>query len=132
MKHSSINPGHEALSPSSGSGPDDRIEGPPLERFARLSARLADPFADRARLLAAYGFDEASWRGLQVQWETEIGARLLVGDGVLATAYSEAFTRESAHLREARSSATTSTMAAPPTPPENVDMTMASGCTPAA
>jgi len=39
-----------------------------VERFAQLSAQLADPFADRAGILCAAGLDAERWRNVQEGW----------------------------------------------------------------
>lgn len=69
-----------------------------VEVYATLSARLADPGADRAALLAEHGLDEASWEALDDAWQARIeeadeddGEE--VGVPPLVAAFAETFAR---------------------------------------
>jgi hypothetical protein len=44
-----------------------------VERFARLSALLADPFDDRAAVLGDVGLDAQGWQDLEQRWAAILG-----------------------------------------------------------
>lgn len=69
-----------------------------VEVYAALAARLADPGADRAALLAEHGLDEAGWEALDDAWQARIeeadeddGEE--VGVPPLVAAFAETFAR---------------------------------------
>ncbi len=55
-----------------------------VERFAELSARLADPFADRATILCDAGLDAQSWGDIESRWQTRLGAASEEQDALVA------------------------------------------------
>jgi hypothetical protein len=93
-----------------------------VEEYARAVARLADPFADRARVLAAMDLDEAGWSALDAAWRTEIGRRSAAGEHSMAEAFSRAFAEERRRLAAQRRSASSSE-SAPARPEEDLDGT---------
>ena len=44
----------------------------PVQRFAEIMAALADPFAERAAVLSASGYDVASWARVAQEWTRRI------------------------------------------------------------
>ena len=68
-----------------------------VEAYATLLASLADPEADRAAVLAAYGLDEASWEPTDAAWQARLSAAAEAIDGEeptappLLVAFAEAF-----------------------------------------
>lgn len=63
-----------------------------VEGFAALSASLDEPFADRARLLAAAGLDETDFSELAEHWLARLGAGTPESDGLVeryAAAYAK-------------------------------------------
>ncbi|WP_437593396.1 hypothetical protein [Sorangium sp. So ce1000] len=69
-----------------------------VEGYATLSARLADPSADRAALLAAHGLDEDSWEALDDAWQARLSEAdedddEEVGVPPLVAAFAETFAR---------------------------------------
>jgi hypothetical protein len=59
-----------------------------VDRFAELSALLAEPLADRAAILGAAGLDPERWQTTQDDW-----AKRLRDDGIVAARFAEVFDR---------------------------------------
>jgi hypothetical protein len=82
-----------------------RGEEEDVAAFARAFARVTDPFAERATLLAEMRLDEPQWRALEQRWFGEIARRERAGDRTLAgrfrAAYVEARDAIAADRREA-------------------------------
>jgi hypothetical protein len=53
---------------------DGGAPGLNVEAYATILASLADPEADRAAVLAAYGLDEASWEPTDTAWQARLSA----------------------------------------------------------
>jgi hypothetical protein len=70
-----------------------------VEAYATLAARLADPSADRAALLAEHGLDEAGWEALDDAWQARLeeadedDGEEEVGVPPLVAAFAETFAR---------------------------------------
>lgn len=65
-----------------------------IERFAELSARLDDPFADRQAVLRAAGLNEGRWGDIVQRWST----RLRASEGaVLATRFGDGYAAAMRH-----------------------------------
>ena len=62
-----------------------------IEDFARLSAALAAPFADREKVLTAAGVDEDSWAETKAAMSKLIAARLRIDDRGPLDTYRSAF-----------------------------------------
>jgi hypothetical protein len=71
--------------------------------FAQAAARLADPFANRALLLAELGLTEAGWQALQRRWHEAMRNGANGCDRLLAEAFREAFVAERERLMALRS-----------------------------
>ncbi len=70
--------------------------------YAVASARLSDPFASRADVLASLGLDEASWAHHCASWRAELVRRDELGDRSLADTFAHAFAAEKSRLTAAR------------------------------
>ncbi len=73
-----------------------------LQRYAAIVARLIDPFAHRASVLAARGLDETTWATLDTSWRAEMTRRSAAGDDSLARAFRHAFEQERAKIEDER------------------------------
>jgi hypothetical protein len=71
-----------------------------IEDFARLSAALAAPFADREKVLGAAAIDEESWAKTKTAMTQLIAARLQIDDRGPLDAYRSAFAGTSDPSRE--------------------------------
>lgn len=72
-----------------------------ITRFAELSARLNEGFADRTRVLETVGLDESTWARFESQCATALAEDI---DNVLALRFSDAFAAERGILALRRSS----------------------------
>ena len=72
-----------------------------IERFAALSARLEDPFADEAGVLSAAGLDEAAWDAVQERWARRISTTSPDEARALSARFGEAFAEEKRRLEAA-------------------------------
>ena len=62
-----------------------------IEEFATLSASLAAPFSDRAKILEHGGLDEAGWAETKAAMEQFMAARLRVDDRTALESYRAAY-----------------------------------------
>jgi hypothetical protein len=96
-----------------------------IERFARLSALLDDPFGDRKQILSDAGLDEAAWAALLLRWSARMGEG---GDRTLGQRFAEVYgkTMREITMGPQAGSGTASSRAsgAAPAPPVNVDETL--------
>lgn len=72
-----------------------------ITRFAELSARLNEGFADRTRVLETAGLDESSWERFESQCATALAEDM---DNVLALRFSDVYAAERGLLSLSRSS----------------------------
>lgn len=78
-----------------------------ITAFARAVARMTDPFAERARVLAELGIDEAGWRALEETWFAEIARRDGAGDRGLGERFRAVFEQARKEIAAARQRAPT-------------------------
>ncbi len=71
-----------------------------VRAFAALAARHDDPFADRARVLAAAGIDAATWAQFRQSWSARLAA---AGAAELARAYADAYAAEQRRMERGAS-----------------------------
>jgi hypothetical protein len=76
-----------------------------VAEYAALAAALAEPTADRERVLASHGLDEQGWAALDEHFQDRLGRAMSDdADGLppLVAAYADAFARARAALAQDR------------------------------
>ncbi len=66
----------------------------PLERFAAISARLAEQDRPRKDVIADYDLDERTWAIEERAWVQRMGDRSMAGDGTSSAEFGERFVAE--------------------------------------
>jgi len=71
--------------------PREAVEGYDLERYARLSARLAEGREPREGILATEKLTERGWANIELTWMLRIATALLAGDQSLALEFDRLY-----------------------------------------
>lgn len=88
--------GRVALPRAEAVAPAEELRDIPLDQYAALCAALAQPAADRTRILVRFGLDEARFSPPDAAWK-----RRLAADEALARDYRQLFDHQRARLRAA-------------------------------
>ena len=88
-----------ASEPSPADAPPAAPGGLSLERFAALSAALAEGDRPLPALLAAHDLDEAVWQAATAHYTRLLAADAMDGDGAVSDRYAAAFARAQDALR---------------------------------